>query len=257
MSKPKVLLLDIETSPLISYTWGLFDQNVALNQIHSEWFVLSWAAKWLGDDKVLYQDQSKSKDMSDDKQLLKGIWDLLNEADIVLGQNSKRFDVKKLNARFIMNDLPPPSPFRQIDTLVIAKKHFAFTSNKLEWMSGKLCPENKKLKTKKFVGFELWKACLAGNKEAWAEMKAYNMQDVIALESLYIRLQPWDNSTRFDVHNNDEGASCNCGNSKLTRRGFSFTNTGKFQRFQCQSCRAWYTGKKNMLTKEKRASLLK
>ena len=49
---PKILCFDIETLPLESYTWGLFDQNVGLNQIKTDWAALSIAAKWLGEDEV-------------------------------------------------------------------------------------------------------------------------------------------------------------------------------------------------------------
>src|ERR1019366_7143841 len=103
LKKPeiKVLFMDIETAPLISYTWGIWDQNIGLNQIHSDWHVLSWSAKWLGSKDIMYQDQRKAKNIQDDKELLKRMWELLDEADVVVGQNSKSFDIKKLNARFI------------------------------------------------------------------------------------------------------------------------------------------------------------
>jgi uncharacterized protein YprB with RNaseH-like and TPR domain len=254
----KVLFMDIETSPLISYTWGLWDQNVALNQIHSEWFVLSWSASWQGSTKITYQDQSKAKDIRDDKKLLEGIWKLLNEADVVIGQNSRRFDVKKLNARFIMQGLGPTTPFRQIDTLELAKKSFAFTSNKLEWLSGHLAPHNKKMKTKKFQGFELWKACLAGDKAAWAEMKAYNMQDVVALKAVYDKLAPWGTGINFNVYSeeHDYTRRCNsCNGSSFIKKGFAFTNTAKRQKYQCTKCGSWTLGRDNLLTKEKRKAL--
>ena len=141
---PRVLLLDIETAPVLGFVWGLFDQNIALNQIHTDWHIISWSAKWLNDpaSKVMYMDQSKAKNIEDDSKILKKMWNLLNEADIVVTQNGKKFDMKKLNARFILNNMGPPSPYRQIDTLVIAKKNFGFTSNKLEYMTKKLCKKN-------------------------------------------------------------------------------------------------------------------
>ena len=128
-NKPKILILDIETSPLLSYCWALFDQNVALNQIKQDWFILSFAAKWLGDppSKTMYMDQRSNKNVEDDSKLLKSVWKLIDEADVLLTQNGKRFDAKKLNARFILNGLTPPSSYQHIDTLQIAKKNFAFT----------------------------------------------------------------------------------------------------------------------------------
>jgi hypothetical protein len=81
---PRVLLFDIETAPILGYVWRLWDQNVALNQIASDWYVLAWAAKWRGEKEVHYMDQRFAPDMENDKAILKGIWKLLDEADIVV-----------------------------------------------------------------------------------------------------------------------------------------------------------------------------
>src|ERR1700722_8562944 len=101
MTNAKILTLDIETAPFESYTWGLWDQNIGLNQIKEETSILSIAAKWLGDSKVFYQDTSGRgpKRVRDDKALLKAIWTLLDTADIVVAQNGAAFDVKRINAR--------------------------------------------------------------------------------------------------------------------------------------------------------------
>lgn len=255
----KVLIFDIETAPMLGYVWGLWDNNVSLNMLKSDWYVLSWAAKWLYDapEKVMYEDQRKAKDIEDDSKLLKNIWKLLDEADVVITQNGKSFDVKKLNARFISHGFPPPSSFRHIDTKIIAKRHFAFTSNKLEYMTDKLCTKYKKLKHAKFSGFELWKQCLAGNLEAWNEMKEYNSYDVLSLEELYLVLQPWDNSINFDVFREDAITQCNCGSVEFTNNGFKYTNTGKFHRLICDACGAEYSDKTNLLSKDKKKSLRK
>jgi DNA polymerase elongation subunit (family B) len=252
---PRVLLLDIETAPMLGYVWGLFDQNVSLNMIHSDWHVLSWAAKWLGEKKIMYMDQRKAKAIEDDSTILKGVWTLLDEADIVITQNGISFDVKKLKARFVLHNIKPPSSFRHIDTLRIARKHFAFTSNKLEYLSHKLNTKYKKLKHKKFEGFELWKECLAGNQAAWKEMEKYNKYDVLALEEVYYKLIPWDGSIDFNVYNDSTDTVCKCGSSNFEKRGFSFTNVGKFQRYQCRACGSWTHSKINLLSKEKRQSL--
>jgi DNA polymerase III epsilon subunit-like protein len=254
---PRVLVIDIETSPIISYTWGLWDQNVALNQIKEDWFILAVAAKWLGDPAkdIIYVDQSKEKDMSNDSKLLKVIWKLMDESDIILTQNGKKFDIKKLNARFILNGFQPPSASKQIDTLVLAKKYFGFTSNKLEYMTNKLCTKYKKLTNHKFSGFRLWSECLAGNKEAWKVMKKYNCYDILSLEELYTKLIPWDNSINFNVYSDDLTNSCKCGSDEVMKNGYAYTSTGKFQRYRCSNCGSEVKDKKNLLSKEKLKSL--
>lgn len=257
MSKPKILVFDVETAPIISYTWGLFDQNVGLNQIKSDWHLLSFAAKWLGDaeNKIVYKDQRHAKNIEDDKELLKGIWKLLDEADVVITQNGNSFDIKKLNARFILNGLKPPTSYRRIDTKLLAKKHFAFTSNKLEYMTDKLCVKYKKLKHGKFHGFELWKECLKGNVSAWKEMEKYNKYDVLSLEELYGKLIPWDNAVNFNVYSDSETTVCTCGASAFLSKGYYYTSTGKFSRHICKECGSETRGKVNLFTKDKRKSL--
>lgn len=253
--KAKVLFIDIETSPILASVWALFDQNVALNQIKSDWSVLSFSAKWQGQDKVIYFDQRNAKNVENDKALLKKIWALMDEADIVIGQNSRRFDVKKLNARFILNGMQPPSSFKQIDTLEIARKHFAFTSNKLEYLSSKLCTKYKKLTKRKYSGFDLWRECLAGNIDAWREMEAYNRLDVLALEELYDKLAPWSNSINFNLYRDSNETICNCGSTEFKRNGYAYTSSGKYPRFKCKQCGHETRSKDNLFTKEKRKSL--
>lgn len=256
---PKVLIFDIETSPIEAYVWGLFDNNVALNQIKSDWYVLSWSAKWLGDppSKVMYMDNRNNKDLTDDKKVLEGIHKLLDEADIAISQNGVSFDTKKLNARFAINKMPPPSPYRQIDTLKIARKYFKFTSNKLEYLTDKLCTKYKKLKHAKYSGFSLWSECLKGNLKAWKEMEKYNKYDVLSLEELYTKLMSWDESINFQVYRDEtSNFNCVCGSSSFISNGFKYTNTGKYQRVRCVNCNKTYSKKQNLLSKEKRKGLL-
>ncbi len=256
---PRVLLLDIETAPLLGYVWGLWENNVALNQIYKDWHILSWSAKWLGDppNTVMYMDQRNAPNIEDDKKILQGIWKLLNEADIIVTQNGKSFDQRKLQARFILNGMKPPSTYRHIDTKVLAQKHFAFTSHKLEYMTDKLCTKYKKLvRHGKFQGFDMWKECLKGNKAAWKEMEKYNKYDVLSLEELYLKLQPWDTSINFNVYHDRPVSVCACGKRHdEVKNRYVYTNLGKFQKFRCSRCGSETRGRVNLLSPEKRKSL--
>lgn len=252
---PKMLFIDIETAPMLGFIWDLFDQNIALNQIKSDWHLLSFCAKWADNKELIYADQSKSKNIEDDRKLLEQIWKLLDEADIVVGQNIKRFDRKKINARFLMHGMKPPSSYRLIDTLTIMKSNFALTSNKLEYATDKLNKKYKKLKHAKFPGFSLWSQCLKGNKEAWAEMERYNKYDVLALEELYYILAPWDKTINFDVYNDEVEHVCSCGHKEFKNKGYAYTSSGKFKRYLCTACGKESRGKLNLLSKEKRHSL--
>lgn len=246
----------METAPLLASVWELFDQNVGLEQIKADWHLLSYAAKWLGSKDVIYADQSKAKDIEDDRVLLKQLRALLDEADMVCGHNVRNFDLKKINARLVLHGFNPPSPYKIIDTLEIAKRHFKFSSNKLAFLSQHLC-KAKKLDHKKFPGFMLWKECLAGNKEAWAEMKRYNIQDVISLEELYIRLRSWDSQHPNHGLYMKDSVCPKCGSDKVERRGFSYTGVGKYQRWQCRGCGGWSRGATLVSNKEERQAMLR
>lgn len=248
----KILFFDIETAPLKAHLWSMWQQGVGLNQIESDWYMLSFCCKWAHSDEVFYFDQRASTDIEDDFDLVSKLWSFLNEAHVVVGQNSKRFDTKKANARFILNGLPKPSTYRQIDTLEIAKQQFGFTSNRLEYMTDKLCKEFKKSKHKKFAGHDLWSECLKGNLEAWQEMEDYNRMDVLSLEELYNVLSSWDNKLpNFDVYVDEildmEG---------WEKDGFHYTNLGKYQRYRNKKTGQQRRSRVNLLTKGKRDSLL-
>jgi DNA polymerase elongation subunit (family B) len=256
LTKPKILVFDIETSPMENYTWGIWDQNVSLNQVIKDWTVLAWAAKWLGDspEKIMYMDTSGRRDPRDDKQILKGIWKLLDEADFVVGHNSDSFDVKKLNARFLLHGMEPPSSYRRLDTKKLAKKHFSLTSNKLEYITHNLCTKYKKLKHGNFPGFSLWKECMKGNKEAWKEMKKYNEYDVLSLEEAFLKLLPWENAALFDIYCDAEIDICTCGSIDFKKAGFYYTTAGKYQKYKCKNCGAEMRDKQNLLTKQARGT---
>jgi len=240
--KPKILIVDIETSPIEAYVWGLWDNNVSLNQIVKDWQIISFAAKWLDEKEVIQVDVSRQTE----RRLLNHLWQLLDEADIVIGQNSKQFDIKKINARFIQHKMTPPSSFQQIDTKLLAKKYFGFTSNSLEYMSDKLCKKYKKLKHKKFPGMELWTECLKGNKAAWKAMAEYNIFDVLATEELYKKLAPWGTGINFNVYYGDEDAKCTCGSTDFRKNGYMYTSVGKFQRYYCKKCGAELRTRQNL-----------
>ena len=256
---PKVLILDIENSPTLGYVWGLWKQNVGLNQIKEEWHLLSFAAKWLGDseDKVIYMDQRNEPNIEDDSAMLQKLWDLLEEADWLITQNGRQFDIKKIRARMIMQGFKPFSPVRHIDTLEIAKRVFGFTSNKLEWMTDKLCTKYKKSKHQKFTGFELWAECLKGNIEAFQEMEDYNKLDILSLEELYYKVSPWyDKLPNPNLYTESVDIQCICGSHNIVEQGFATTDVSKFQQYVCKDCGKIYRGRVNLLSKDKKQSIL-
>ena len=255
----KVLLFDIETSPMMAYIWSLWDETRSMEKVENDWYVMAWSAKWLGDKKIMVKSlpdypSTYKKNAEDDKELLVEIRDLLDEADIVIGHNSIKFDSRKLNARFIMNGIDLPSPYRQIDTLREAKAHFCFSSNKLNDL-GIALGVGKKVDT---GGFELWRDCLNQKKKAWTLMKQYNKQDVDLLEKVYLKLRPYmKNHPNVSLDNLNDDPTCTaCGSTNLHRRGYAYTNVSKFARLQCQDCGKWSRSRVSELTKTERKNII-
>lgn len=260
LGQARILILDIETAPIAANVWRIWQENVGLNQINKDWHILSYGAKWLGEDRLFYEDQSKAPKIEDDRALLGKLWKLLDEADIVVAHNGKKFDIKKINARLVMGGYKPPSPYKIVDTLLIAKSQFGFTSNKLEYLADKLNVKYKKLAHAKFPGFSLWQQVMAGNKEAWREMRTYNEHDVLSLEEVYLKLRPWDKlHPNVDVYDHDhEGEACPVCGGEVEKRGFSYTNSGQYQRYHCKNniCGHWSRGRYTVNTAGKRKGIL-
>lgn len=186
---PKVLYVDVETKPLLCYTWGIWEQNIPLNMVVEHGSIMSWSAKWARESKIHYKDmRGREKSLSNDKELMKPLWKLLDEADIVIWQNGDRFDYGKINDRFIEHGLGAPSQYKTIDTTKIARRYFKFTSNKLEHLTDRFCKKYKKQKHDDFPGFSLWDQCMKGNLKAWKSMQKYNEFDVLSLEELFLVL---------------------------------------------------------------------
>ena len=254
MKGPKVLFIDIETAPLEVYSWGIWNQNIGLPQIINESSILSIAWKWLGSGSINCVTASPN-DPRRDIKLAHIAASLIEESDIAVGHNIDKFDLPMLKGRIIVNGISPPSSPRTIDTLKIARKHFRFTSNKLEHLAHILKLPTKKLTTRQFDGFTLWKECLAGNKAAFKELIKYNKQDVEVLEQCYNKLIKWAPNINFDAYYKTLDNVCTCGSTEWHNNGYAYTAKGKFKRYKCKKCGKERKSSKNLLSKTKKGTL--
>lgn len=258
MNGPVINTLDIETSPIEASVWRLFKTNVGLNQIRRDWTILSVAWKRLGMKRVHYRDVSGQEDVFDDSALLQEIWQVLDESDIIVAQNGVRFDIKKINARFLQAGMPPPSPYKVVDTLLMAKQVAAFTSNKLEWLSG-ILTNSPKDKHAEFPGMELWNQCLAGNPRAWAVMREYNKQDIPSCEEVYLALRPYyQGHPNVAMYYGDEAMRCpRCGSTHQTAQDKPvFTQSGEYIQYRCDDCGGFSRSRYTLNSKAKRNNML-
>lgn len=235
VNRCKILLLDIETAPILARVWRVWQENISLEQIKKDWFILCWSAKWLNSNEVIGERLTgKQAKHGDDKPIMKTLWKLFNEADIIIGHNGDDFDVPKVRTRFILNDLPPTSPYRTIDTVKIARKQFSFTHNKLDYLAQQF-GFDRKLKT----DFSLWIKCVEGDDKALQYMLDYNMKDVLILEEVYLKLRGYTKAHPNVNMFQPELDCANCGSIKIKPNGYYTTQVNKYRSWLCGDCGAY------------------
>ena len=236
--QPKILIFDVETAPMRAYVWGRWKQNISLDATISEWYMLCWSAKWLYSDYVMSNKLTSEEAINeDDSRIIKSLWDLINEADIVVAHNAKKADVKWMNTRFILNGLNPPKPYHIIDTLEVAKREFGFSSNKLDALAGYF-----NIPHKLGTDFNLWVKCVNGDEESLNYMCEYNKVDVKILEEVYLYLRPWikghpncGNLTSSEI---PVCSICSSKKLELLEGEYYYTSVGKYQLYRCKDCGA-------------------
>jgi DNA polymerase elongation subunit (family B)/predicted RNA-binding Zn-ribbon protein involved in translation (DUF1610 family) len=246
----KILQIDIETAPNQVYTWGLFKQDIALNQIVAPGYTLCFAAKWLGQKEIIFE----SEEGGNFDRMIQRAWDLLNEADAVIHYNGKKFDIPTLNKEFMLAGLPPPDPYHQIDLYRTIKSRTKFASNKLDFVCQQLGLGGKV----HHKGMQLWNDCMNNDPKAWATMRRYNMEDVRLLERLYKKVLPWiSNHPNRGLYVDTTKPVCpNCGSTHLVKKGIETTATQQYQRYRCKKCETPLRGRLSIVPKDKKAAIL-
>lgn len=239
MSDTKILFLDIECSMAMGYFYGLYDQNISIQSIVEHPRMIAFSAKWAGKRKVeFYSEYHHSR-----KVMLEEMHALLDEADIVVGWNSKRFDIKWINSEFMVEGMKPPAPYKQIDLMQEVKRNARFISHKLDYISERLLDENK-------IDYSMAKMWIIVNdpatdektrKREWNEMKKYAIKDTALLEPLFDQLRAWIKMPH-PVSSKDGIVCRNCGGEDLQRRGVVKTLQSTYPRYSCNSCGTWSRG---------------
>lgn len=235
----RILVIDIETAPMVVLSFGLFNQNIGINQVLEPGRVICFAAKWVGEKEIFFY--SEYTDGHD--EMIRQAHRLYSEADVVVHYNGTRFDLPHLRTEFGKLKLSPPSPVQEIDLLTTAKKVFRLDSNKLQYFStsfglpGKVANE----------GMPLWIGCMNQDPASWKKMERYNRQDVRLTEQLYLRVRGWVKSPHLGIFEHDELLHCpNCAGVNLERRGTTPVGQGLYQRYRCKRCGKWSRGTKTV-----------
>jgi hypothetical protein len=242
---PKVLILDIETAPMETYVWSFWVNYIdPMSQVvknkdgsPKDWSILTWAAKWLFEPDVFYGQVTLAEAKKrKDKSVIKPLWDLFEEADVIIAHNGDKFDIRRCSWRFKINGLGPPSPFQTIDTLKVAKKAFGSPSNKQDYLNRALG-----LQRKIHTEFELWERCVTGDQSGLDEMLRYNMGDIFGLEDLYLEIRAWVRGpVNLSMYGENHQKQChNCLSVDLVKLSKPYTTpAGQYESYRCQACGA-------------------
>lgn len=244
--KPRILYLDLEISPLLTWTYSAYEANaVSINKLQQ---IVSYAWQWEGDTKIHvralddYPGYQAGIPKLNDKKLVHELYELLQEVDIIIGHNIQDFDLKQARARFIYHELPPTFKFKTEDTLKIARRYFKFPKNNLDALCEQLGIGTKSKVKHSDVIFD----CIEGDKEAWKAMKKYNKQDIVLTRALYKKLAPW-----HETHNNlnfflrRPNACPNCLSERPARFiGYKYTASQIKMQWRCKDCGKYWTGDK-------------
>ena len=235
MERPiKRLFFDIETSPMIVYSWRVgYNISLPYDNVIEDWKVICISYKWEHENKV--KNLTWDSDHCD-KQMLIDFIKIANEADEIIAHNGDRFDIKKVRTRCIYHRIPMFPKYRTLDTLKKAKGSFTFPNNKLDTIA-KYLGVGAKLK---HDGFDMWVKCVEGDKQALKDMVKYCDMDIIVLEDVYLAMQNYIKpNTHAGVHNGNLKHSCpTCGNDEdLTLLKNDVTQKGTISRvIECESC---------------------
>jgi DNA polymerase elongation subunit (family B) len=236
----KILFLDIETAPHVAYVWSLFDSFVPIDRVITIGHTLCFSAKWAHDKHTIF----RSVHRDGEKNMLRKLHGLLDEADIVVHYNGKKFDIPTLQKEFVKQGMSPPAPFHQVDLYQVVKKQFRFASNKLDFVCREL-GLGMKVENK---GIKLWADCLAGVTAAWKKMERYNKRDVSILIRLYNKLKPWipnHPNLALWLDPSDELKCRGCGGTHLRFKGYKRTSVLSYKQYVCEDCGTWQRERTN------------
>jgi len=257
----KVLIFDVETSPMLAHAWNRFPSYMNMEMLVRDTHMLTWSAKWLGEDDIyfdsLHYHKLHKKDPHNDSIIVKSILDMVDSADIVITHNGDKFDLPYLRGRALFHGYNPPSHVRSVDTLKVVKANFKLTSNRLNDI-GIFLKVGKKVDT---GGFDLWRQIsLHQSIEHYDKMVEYNKQDVWLLEDVYNKLKPWikNHPNLFINFNSGETMTCtNCGSENVRKNGSYQTNLQIYQKYVCKDCNTHLRDGTGLLDKTQTKNILR
>ena len=244
-SLPRILIFDIESAPMKAFVWKRWKENISLDQTISESFMICWSAKWLYEDEVIGECLTPEEMINeDDLRIVKSLYELINECDILIAYNGRNFDIPYMNQRFLVYGFEPYKNIQIIDPYESMKKVFRFSSNKMDNIATQLG-----LRNKIDTDFNLWKGCMNGDVESLNYMLEYNKQDVKVLEDIYVKVRPWlQGHPNVSNYKEDKHCCVKCGSDdyELLEGKYYYTYSAKYRLYRCKCCGTVFRDKCNL-----------
>lgn len=254
---PRIVFLDYETAAAKVYAFGRKKQFISQDAVSEEggWLV-SAGYKWQQADRVQMVYDKQGISQQNDRKICETMWEVYNQADVIVAHNLRGFDHKVLQTRCIANGLPTLPYVKTIDTLDIARKLCRFPDNKLDTIAAYLGVGRKV----SHAGISLWKDVQEGDEKSLEAMLEYNEQDVLLLEDVFKELASRGLVSDFNAahYYDDDLMRCHiCGSTNVSPTGrHVYTAVSKFDEHRCGDCGAIGRNRTNRFSVEKRKNLL-
>jgi hypothetical protein len=240
----KILVLDLERVPAWTKPLPVWDMQGLKNKYLSPDDIESWGRTiclayrwgWTGKVQFIAEWQEGGRE-----GYLAAAKALLEEADVLVGHNSKGFDFPHLQGDLLMAGYGAVPPLKHIDTLLLARKHANWEANHLDTLTKRF---GIPAKTDKYR-ISMATAAVAGDPKAQREIERYNKGDVRASTGLALKLLPLSTVNLGLFAEDPARPSCTvCESSRyLQRRGVAVKEALRYPRYQCQKCGKWQTSK--------------
>lgn len=236
----KIAYLDIErTWGVAEGIWQLKQDWINPSQIIEQPRTICFAWKFEGDQETSFHAEWFRGGHAG---MVKKAHTVLDDADVVVTFNGIAFDLKHLRSEFLLHDMAPPSPWKDVDLLKVARKNFGFLSNRMGFLAEQLGLDGKA----DTGGQSLWRTLRNAKgdelKAGREKMANYNRVDVDQTQELYHLMLPWVSGLNLPAFTEKErmGPHCpNCDSANVQYRGLARTTTRSYRRFQCQDCGKW------------------
>ncbi len=182
-----ILYFDLEVSYSLTYNYGLKvpGKYIPPDNLVKPFFIIAWSASYMHQPTIYHDTVTPAEAMAwDDNRILPRLNELMLSADILAGHNVDKYDIRRANARFIVNDLDAITGKKTFDTLKIARSKFAFESNRLDYICQILG-----LDGKDHITSEEWRQVMEGDAKVLGRIEKYNMKDVRSGKRVLNKLQ--------------------------------------------------------------------